>query len=144
MKVLVISDVHSHIEDLRKVISLHHDMDLYLCLGDSEMKDISPFTSVKGNCDYFLDYPEFKDIDIPIGRMHLEHGIYGVSDERVRWCNCKIFLSGHTHRRDFHMVDDIYVFNPGSLSKPRDGHKSYLILDISKDKLDYKFYDLEN
>ena len=143
MKVLVISDTHGHTEDIMKVIGLHHNMDLYLHCGDSCTYNISPFSAVKGNCDFLLEYPNFKNIETPYGILHMEHGVRGNSEEYVKSCNCKIFLSGHTHRREALKYNDIYVFNPGSLSRPRDGHKSYLILDINSDGVDYKFYDLK-
>ena len=142
MKVIVISDVHNDLEKLRQVVSMHPQMDLYLCLGDSESSNISPFTSIRGNCDYFLDYPLTKDIATPYGTMHLEHGILGNSEAYVKTKKCKIFLSGHTHRRYFKKYDDIYVFNPGSLSKPRDGYYSYLILDITENEVKFEFKSL--
>ena len=139
MKAVVISDPHGDFEAIQEVVKENPKMDLYLCLGDSCLKDISPFTSVKGNCDLFLPYPLFINIDTPYGLMHLEHGLYGYDENYVLNKGCKIFLSGHTHRKEALKYNDVYVFNPGSISRPRDGSKSYLVLDISKDDVKYEF-----
>ena len=143
MNVVVISDPHGDFEAIQEVVRKNPHMDSYLCLGDSCLKDISPFASVKGNCDFCLNYPLFLNIDTPYGLMHLEHGLYGYSEEFVLNKGCKIFLSGHTHRRHALKYDDVYVFNPGSISRPRDGKKSYLVLDIEENEVKYEFKYLE-
>ena len=42
----------------------------------------------------------------------------------------KIALYGHTHVAQCEYIDGIYVMNPGSISRPRLGAKSYGFIDI--------------
>lgn len=48
MKILVVSDTHGEIDNLRKVLTKHPNMDLYLHAGDSELspEELFPFITV--------------------------------------------------------------------------------------------------
>ena len=58
---------------------------------------------------------------------------------------CDIFLFGHTHKKFAKEIGNTYVFNPGSLTRPRDSSLgSYLILEIKdKNNITYKFKTVE-
>ena len=43
----------------------------------------------------------------------------------------RILIHGHTHIKERKMYKDMYIFCPGSLTKPRDGGASYLVLEIT-------------
>ena len=67
---------------------------------------------------------------------HFEHGhhIDGLST------NCEFVFYGHTHIAGFEKRDDVYYFNPGSITLPKNGGKrSYIIWDENVITL----YDIE-
>ena len=44
--------------------------------------------------------------------------------------DCKIALYGHTHIPDIKYEDGLYIVNPGSCARSRDGGNSYAAIDI--------------
>lgn len=143
IKILVVSDSHGNEEILKNLYYKHQDCSYFLHLGDSQIPSfcLQPFISVKGNCD-FEDYPPFKEISLPIGKIFYEHGNnYLYTDlDYIKSKNCLIYLHGHTHVHYVKNIDGIYIANPGSLTRPRDGNKgTYLIITIDKD-ISFNFY----
>ena len=144
-KILVISDVHGRLRDLRWVLQ-NETADAMFYLGDG-LYDLNaalelrrepvpyPIYRVAGNCD--VNYSEPSEGLAPFGGVlffytHGHH--YGVKmgSERLAECagerGADVALFGHTHRRE--LVRGVgtasTVFNPGSL---RDGG-SYGIITI--------------
>lgn len=149
MKILVCSDSHGETELLKKIFYKNQDCSLFLHCGDSQLPDymISPYLTVKGNCDYF-DYPPQREIQTKWGMIHMEHGhLYHKDPQKyIDSLNCFIYLYGHTHVKEHGYDGKCYVFNPGSLTRPRDGDKgSYLVIDIddSNGRVTYKFYSVD-
>lgn len=143
IKILVVSDSHSNQELLQILALKHQDCSYFLHLGDSELPSffLSPFISVKGNCD-FEEYPLYREISLPIGKLFCEHGQnYQFLDiDYIKSLNCKIYLHGHTHKHYLKEVDGIYIANPGSLTRPRDGNKgTYLIISIDDKNINFDF-----
>ena len=100
------------------------------------------FISVKGNCDYFIDYPLYRTIETPYGKIWCEHGhIHGRGNiEFLKEHDCKVYLYGHTHIHKIEEVNGYYFVNPGSTSRPRDGSDgTYLIIEAYKDEIKFKF-----
>ena len=149
MKIVVASDCHGDFESIKKIQLLIQDADYYRFLGDSELDSslLSPFISVKGNNDFFLNYPIYKDITIQNVKFHLEHGTtlnkYNI-EKRVESTLCDVFLFGHTHRRFAQKFKDVLILNPGSTSLPRDGKEgSFLLITFTtKEDLKYEFIPL--
>ena len=147
MKIVVVSDTHGDLSLLRKVALLNQDATYFYHLGDYEVPTylLSPFTFVKGNCDFLSDAPTSLDFTIDYDlKVHLEHGnrINFLDFENyVKRKNCNIFLYGHTHKKDTRKIKDTFVFNPGSLVKPRDdSFGSYLIINVNQNKnISYEF-----
>lgn len=150
MKILVISDTHGNKSIIDEVIKKEKDIDIYLHLGDFELPEylMTPFLCVKGNCDYFSDLPLSRTITQNGFKIYMEHGVNFTrsinKEEYIKNTNADIFLFGHTHSRYAYKLDNIYVFNPGSLAKPRDGNKgTYLILTLEENNLKYEFKEIE-
>lgn len=144
MKILIVSDSHGDNSKLDLLYKRHPDMDLYLHAGDSlaEPLSIYPFMSVKGNCDYHPDLLIQLKFSSPYGSILMKH-IPNVSIDTLKRANIKIFICGHTHRRLFSKVEDIYFINPGSVSLPRDSHGlSYAIAEINKDCVKVNFLNV--
>ena len=146
IKIVVISDTHGEIDSIKKIRQLHPNANMFLHCGDSELpvEQIDGFAAVKGNCDYF-DYPLFRNIKTELGNIYLEHGhCHTLTDEYIFSKNAVIFLFGHTHRKYYKLIGNCHVANPGSLSRSRDGDKgSYLLITLSKNKIDFQFKELE-
>lgn len=151
MKLLIVSDSHGNKDILDKVLSIEYDSDYYFHLGDYELPDylLNPFCAVRGNCDYLSLLPLEKDIEIKNIKIHIEHGDrflrYSNKEDYILSKNCDIFLFGHIHERYANKINNTYIFNPGSISKPRDGNKgTYLIIILeSNGEIKYHFKEID-
>lgn len=151
MKLVIVSDSHGSKDILDKIHLKEYDGDYFFHLGDAELPEylLSPFVSVKGNCDFLSDFPNTRDIEIEGIKIHMEHGnnfMFNHSPgEYIKNQNCDIFLFGHTHIKLATKVGRTLLFNPGSVKKPRDGSKgSYLIINIDKNKnITHKFIEFD-
>ena len=145
MKILVVSDTHGEIDNLRKVLTKHPNMDLYLHAGDSELspEELFPFITVKGNRDYLCDIQKEYIHPTPFGNLIMRHILqYSLNDLYDK--DIKIVISGHTHKLDYRVHDGIYFINPGSLDYPRDGSLgSYAIITLESKQIQVKFYEVE-
>ena len=105
----------------------------------------SVFVGVIGNNDYYSSWPLRREINLEGVRIVMEHGHnYRFKDDNyIRSLNADIYLYGHTHVRSFRKVDNTFVFNPGSFTRPRDSYYlSYLLIEIEKGEVKYKFMTL--
>lgn len=154
LRFFVVSDTHCDIDIMAKAVSRHQtDVTNWFHLGDSELPpDIinSMFLGVRGNCDRYPGLPITRDVRFAFGTVHLEHGNRwdGIDDDYIASLGCKIFLSGHTHRKLARQLPNgSWQFNPGSLVRPRDGSLgSYLLIDVDEKTgqvLHYEFHLVE-
>ena len=148
IKLLVVSDSHLDTILLNKVYLKHQNCDYFLHLGDSCLPSyaLNNFSSVLGNCD-FDNYPLNRTIHTQYGNIFLEHGNNGKYTDinYIKSKNCLIYLYGHTHVKCFKKIDNIYIINPGSLSRPRDDtFGSYAIVTIDENTVDCKFFCLDS
>ena len=147
MRVLIISDTHGRLRNLKTVLEKEPAPDLILHLGDvshdeEEIRELAgcTVTFVKGNCDYFGREPETRDFKLGKHKIHMEHG-HRLPDSlqsvayRAEELGADVMLSGHTHRPLFTKIGDIVIANPGSLSSPRqaDGCPTYMIMTVDED-----------
>lgn len=143
MKIVVISDTHGNAEIIRNIRLLNSNADMFLHLGDSELPDylLDGFATVRGNCDHFIDAPYNRTIQTSYGNIYLEHGHqHTLNEDYIKSKNCLIFLSGHTHCQSLKKISNTYVANPGSPTRPRDGHYgSYLVIELDENKVDFFF-----
>ena len=157
MKYLVFSDLHGSIDMLKIIIEVFEDekCDHMLFLGDllyhgprndlpsgyspkevatliNKYKD--KITWVRGNCDGRVD-EMVTGIKIKnkkrVNNMILTHGdLFKVKDGKMVFKNklfTKIVFYGHSHIFDFKKIGSTYYINPGSITIPKDGNKSYII-----------------
>jgi putative phosphoesterase len=126
------------------ILDKHKNADYLIHLGDLErdIEEISYFSdikilSVRGNCDFGSvsavegeEIIEGKRIFYTHGHTYyVKHGYENIYNEGLRR-QADIILFGHTHHAINEYRDGVYLFNPGSLSLPDDGKKSYGIIDI--------------
>ena len=139
-RLTVFSDSHGSSGALREAIELHRrDTDCFIFLGDGCREAVplledcgKAYQVVPGNCDMFVGgMPESLTLDLGAARIFICHGHrYGAD----------IALFGHTHLRlDRYLPPErdgerpLWLFNPGSISRPREGRPSYGIIDILRD-----------
>ncbi len=150
MKILVFSDSHGRTVDIYDAIE-REKPDGVIHLGDytedvRELRRAYAYTSmpiyaVRGNNDFDRDFPMFIVMTLGGVEMYLTHGhrerVYGMSagqlPYRAKENGCQLAMFGHTHRLFLEQIDGVMVFNPGSISLPRGGRKSYGRLFIEPD-----------
>ena len=146
MKILLVSDSHGDDTALREIANKHNNCDYYIHLGDSQSTPdlIRPFISVRGNCDYYSSkFINHIELNSPFGKIYCEHiPYYQMSIPKLKKEGYKIYLCGHTHRRQDEVIDGIHVINPGSIKYPRDAHEGYAIIEITDKAVKCKFYNL--
>ena len=154
MKCLILSDSHSHPENIGKAINKNPDAEVVFYLGDGifmlddyiEKYPDKAFIYVLGNCDR----PSFirgsfakkvESITLCQRKIVLTHGdLYGAKyglgglialgkEERA-----DVVLFGHTHVPKEHYDSDtgIWLFNPGALEGSWDFGASFGILTLSE------------
>lgn len=138
-RILIFSDTHG---DIKKAVSIINNIpcDLIIHLGDllrdaREIQKLFPNICIEcvcGNNDYFgtdyLKVVNFEGINILCTHGHL----YTLDKmvEKAKSLNCTFALFGHTHRSMSQMQEGVRLFNPGSISRPRDDSPSYGVLEI--------------
>ncbi|MBP1560617.1 MAG: metallophosphoesterase [Oscillospiraceae bacterium] len=158
MRIIVMSDSHGQSVQVEKIIRANPEADMFVHLGDgereiSEMRMKYPdidLRSVRGNCDFGKDSPDFQIIEWGKARIFCTHGHrYGVKGgtELIRSIardnGCSAVFFGHTHERYLALEDGIDILNPGSCAFPRDGNKpSYAFVDVTENGIFLNIIDV--
>ena len=151
-KILIFSDSHGCARNLMRALEEHQNTyDFVFHLGDG-IADLPPLQSetacVRGNYEdcfqQFRAYPQELLLNIAGKNILLCHGhqyhvksTEAVLTQHAARKDADIVLYGHTHVPcQRYLSDDgrhkpLYVLNPGSISRPRDGRASYGVLEIS-------------
>ena len=145
MRIAVISDSHGHSGILDRIIRREANAKAVIFLGDvtSDIEDFTyeytdkKFYIVSGNCDRFSEFPYSRTENIGGVNFFITHGhtlmVKGGTaalEKAARQSNCQIALYGHTHIPNIKYEDGLYVVNPGSCARSRDGGNSYAAIDI--------------
>ena len=144
-KVILASDNHGNLANLKKLLALENDAAYYLHCGDSCMDEdeIRPFISVSGNVDYF-NFPMQRTIAIEGHSILMLHGhkyisAYSSFDPLVKLAkenNSQFVFFGHIHRFVDETIDGVRLINPGSLSYNRDeSPECYARIIFDKDEV---------
>lgn len=145
MRLIVFSDTHGDINQVKRIAEMHPEADKYIFLGDGEdtvkaflSTQSRPFISVRGNCDFYSKTPYSTVFECEGKRIACTHGhLFGVKSSLVRIKEfalankADILLFGHTHVAHEEYDDGLYILNPGSAARPRFGNPSYGIVDIT-------------
>ncbi len=155
MKVIVFSDAHGSKILIERILSFNPDADYIVSLGDSELPidylvDLD-IIAIKGNYPRDGGFVYESTLEIEGKKLFLTHGHkYSVHKTLVKLLKhamkieCDIVLYGHTHIAKVDKVNDMLVINPGSIKSPRSQvMPSYLILNITKDSVEYIFKEAE-
>ena len=160
MKILVFSDSHGNPANISKAIKMHPDAELLIHLGDG-INDLYKITETYPNHETVTVYGNFEDsffvkksentsacISTNGKKIFLCHGhrySVGFSKQNLIYAalgqDADIALFGHTHvkyneyipseRLNSNRENGLYLFNPGSISRPRDNiYASFGIIEI--------------
>jgi putative phosphoesterase len=144
MRIGVISDTHRNASSIELLGEKIKAVDVLIHLGDN-VDDISiikryykgKIINVKGNCDFSTKTPYDRVEDIGGKKIFLTHGHrYSVKESlcKLRYkaleTGSNIVLYGHTHIAKIDFEEGIWYINPGSASEPRDGARSFAIINI--------------
>ena len=153
MQILVLADTHGKLDEARRVILEHPDASYIIHLGntfedafDLERQTSRAIIPVMGNNDGFgqiYGVPKDRVLTTSAGKIFLTHGHrYGVKSGgenlayEARQKGCAAAFFGHTHQAVLGECNGITIFNPGSISYPRDGSNgSYGIVEIEDNKM---------
>ena len=154
-KYLVVSDTHGRDDNFFRALEAEEPIDGLLHCGDIEGSEGKialacdcPVYLVAGNNDFFSDLKRELEFTLDGHRVFLTHGhnyMVSMDLENIRSegmaRGAEIIFFGHTHKPVAKTLGGVYVFNPGSLSYPRqEGRRpSYLVLKTLDDgMLDYE------
>lgn len=156
MKVLVVSDSHGLTDELEIISNRHADeVDHLIHCGDSELSSsdevMSPYLSVKGNCDYEDLYEDEHSLDVKGHTVYITHGhLYNVKMSpmaliyRAKELGAKIAFFGHSHVAGVEYANEVLLLNPGSIRFPRGtSAKTYAICKIELAEIEVTFYELD-
>lgn len=149
MKILITSDSHGNYNKISDFILESGDIDLMIHAGDGveDCKYISYETGinyyvVKGNNDFFTNEAYTKILDLDGVKILLTHGHkYGVDfslDGLMRKAvdnSCDVVIFGHTHTYTQANKSGILFLNPGSVSLPRDGKASMMLMTLDNENI---------
>ncbi|MBQ4378575.1 MAG: phosphodiesterase [Treponema sp.] len=112
---------------------------------------------VRGNCDsevdqMMLEFPcltSYTTIALPlkekIRRLFIHHGHLYTHEELLSWLpEDSIVISGHTHITNLEKKDNLYYFNPGSISLPKcdDGKTCGIIETDENGRITASLYEI--
>ena len=154
MKIAVISDSHNVNSAVQAVKPYIKDVDIVLHLGDgaADIKDITRgfkggVYAVKGNCDFLLDYPNERVIEVLDKKILMCHGhLYNVKMNlntifyRGKELGVDIVLFGHSHLCIIEKKDGLLLMNPGSIFNGAGAIRrsiGYLEIEEGKDVVSY-------
>ncbi|MDO4743315.1 MAG: YfcE family phosphodiesterase [bacterium] len=146
MRLLVMSDSHSRLSVMERIIESQPDAKDIFFLGDgiAQAEQLEyiysdrKFYFVSGNCDFSSTQKTTDFITLAQNKIMFTHGHeYSVKrsiDKLVETAKCnkvKIVLYGHTHCAYTGYFGGIHVVNPGSVSRGVDGKCTYAVIDIT-------------
>ncbi|WXU00127.1 MAG: hypothetical protein Ctma_0838 [Catillopecten margaritatus gill symbiont] len=155
MKIGILSDSHSWIHP--KIISLMNTCNRIVHAGDimeeNTLKAFTvPLTAVRGNNDGHLNFADIETLDLPGGKLVVEHGhehgwqTPSHDSLRTAHTNAKAIIYGHTHKQVIDTETNPWIVNPGASGAVRNrGGSKCLVLTID-DKQNWKFtpYNFDN
>ncbi len=150
MRIGVVSDTHGKTEFCRRAIEQMGRIDLLIHAGDHYQDALKigrelqiKVVAVVGNCDWHRTGPQEEELEIEGFRILVTHGhLYnakiGTSKlaEKLRAGKYDLVIYGHSHLPEITRLPEGYLFNPGSVSSPRQGSsRSYGIVEIGENGL---------
>lgn len=159
MRIGILSDTHGNLEKARQAIKQMGPIDALIHAGDHYLDAESirielgiPVHAVIGNNDYKLQGPAELEVTFLNQKFYILHGHqYASTQTRMQKLyyagiekNAQVVIFGHTHVPFSEMHNEILIFNPGSIYRPRSNFgPSYGIITIENEKIIPKIYQLQ-
>lgn len=157
LRAIVFSDSHGNLDNALRALKTAGHVDFIIHAGDfyrdalllpAETK--LPVRAVVGNCDLYDGGPQELVFDLAGHRILLVHGHEFASRQRCGKLASKAsevgagtVVFGHSHNAGFIWENGVLLFNPGSISRPRDHERpSYGILEIDENGVKPAIYRL--
>lgn len=146
MRIVVFSDSHNNYFALKNIVVKEQNADWFIHLGDGEREfetltsnfPYRPMRNVSGNCDWGSMTKAYDLMTLDGKKIFFTHGhTLGVKlgmdtlKRKAGESGADIVLFGHTHEAMTAYEDGVYYMNPGSVSQPRNGPKSYGVVEIT-------------
>lgn len=129
-KLVVISDIHHHVERLQRIVPVINSADYLVFCGDG-LTDLMylrgsilvPIVCVKGNTDPEMNITEMSSVSLGNMRVLVTHGHkLGVRQSVAglvtiaKQKNCGAVFFGHTHRFFDRIINGVRIINPGAIA----------------------------
>ena len=148
----ILSDYHGdwppHIaESLAGVDAIIHAGDIGPYKLVLDMEAIAPTTAVLGNTDGDIPINESAVVMLDGKKFFVQHivdphRLQASLRERLKRIEPDVVVFGHTHEPYCETIGGILFLNPGSVTRPRGGHRSSLIrMTLDKVKITPKFIE---
>jgi putative phosphoesterase len=148
----ILSDNHGdwppHIaESLAGVDAIIHAGDIGPYKLVLDMEAIAPSTAVLGNTDGDMPINESAVVMLDGKKFFVQHivdphRLQASLRERLKRIEPDVVVFGHTHEPYCETIGGILFLNPGSVTRPRGGHRSSLIrMTLDKGKITPKFIE---
>lgn len=152
MSVLVLSDSHGLVREVKDVVARHPAEVIFHCgdfCVDRHREPFSRMQLVRGNCDTAKEVPEERKTSWNGLSIYQTHGhLYGVKQSLLQLHNragqvgANVVIFGHSHFPVCAVERGILFLNPGSLQMPR-GFKVPTYAVISKQDETAEAIDLQ-
>ena len=159
MKILIVSDTHGQMTNLKTVLKKVRPIDYLIHCGDlgTDMETLQkmagcPVSCVRGNNDFGTNLPWEEELAIAGKRILIVHGHkfginlyrgYDVIREAGRLRGCDVVMYGHTHEPVIDSEEpEVTLINPGSLTFPRQAGRQPSYIIMSTDRLGHVMYTL--
>ncbi|MCU5745711.1 metallophosphoesterase [Staphylococcus sp. SQ8-PEA] len=129
-QMILVSDNHMEQGILYEVMKQFPECNVAIHLGDSQFTyddiELSQFVRVKGNTDFYPEFPAEEIVNVNGVRAFCAHGhVHEVNRTRdilvnqAKMHRCQFAFYGHTHVAKHEEIEGIHVINPGSISQSR-------------------------
>lgn len=149
LKVMIVSDTHGRLQNLKKALDVEKPIDVLLHCGDvtGDENIIRRMAGchvriVSGNMDFGSGCPERDIFSIGSHKFLLCHGhrmSVNSGNEMLashaRALGAEAAFYGHTHKPEISMNNGVRIVNPGSISQPRQLERkyTYVIMEVDAD-----------
>ncbi|SFV86662.1 phosphoesterase, putative [hydrothermal vent metagenome] len=140
MKIGILSDSHAWIHP--DIVNLMNTCDRIVHAGDIVKENTlevftAPLTAVRGNNDAHLKFADIETLQLPGGKLAIEHGhkhgwqTPSHDSLRKTHADVKAIVYGHTHKQIIDTKTSPWIINPGASGAVRNrGSSKCLILTI--------------
>jgi putative phosphoesterase len=152
VKVLIVSDVHGHLEKLHTIVTRHPTVETVLSAGDQEISqswlDQHNIQAVYGNAyqdsgqsRVQMEFNTWRVVMVHGHEHQVHRGDHGLA-RLMAETMADLVIHGHTHVLRLTQTEKGYLLNPGAVSHSRSVFpSSYVMIDFDERAATISFYD---